>query len=335
MTEHVCPVGALTSSDFRFKARVWFLRSARTVCQGCATGCNAYLDFDPRTNTPHRHRPRENMEVNKYWMCDEGMLSYRRAVEGRLLGALVGGDDASVEDALSAAKEQLKGHGNDPSRVAIVLSAQHSNEDNFAMVTLAKTYLGAGDFYVSGRALGRGDDILMSEDKNPNTRGVMQVASTTGPRPIAELLTAIDAGAYKFVIALGSELEVDAAAAKETFSKLKGLVTIAAHDGPLSKAAHVALPACSWAEAEGTYVNRNGLAQKSERALTPRGDARPGWELVARLARALGYAMDWKKLADVHRAMAPEVFGHTAADRVGSADPGGADKTEPKTEIRA
>src|SRR5689334_8078575 len=176
MTEHVCPVGALTSSDFRFKARVWFLRGARTVCQGCATGCNAFLDYDPRNNTPYRHRPRENMAVNKYWMCDDGMLSYTRAVEGRLLSALVGAEDASIEDALAAAKEQLKGHGNDPSKVAVVLSAQHSNEDNFAMVTLAKTYLGAGDFYVSGRPLGRGDDILMSEDKNPNTRGVMQIA---------------------------------------------------------------------------------------------------------------------------------------------------------------
>src|SRR5215471_2735532 len=151
MTEHVCPVGALTASDFRFKARVWFLRSARSVCQGCATGCNAFLDYDPRNNTPYRHRPRENMEVNKYWMCDEGMLSYKSAVEDRLLTALVGHDDASVEDALGAAKDQLKGHSNDPSKVAVVLSAQHSNEDNFAMVTLAKTYLGAGDFYVSGR----------------------------------------------------------------------------------------------------------------------------------------------------------------------------------------
>src|SRR5438445_666608 len=87
MTEYVCPVGALTSSDFRFKARVWFLRSARTVCTGCATGCSAYLDYDPRTMTPHRHRPRENMAVNQYWMCDEGMLSYSRVTEGRNLEA--------------------------------------------------------------------------------------------------------------------------------------------------------------------------------------------------------------------------------------------------------
>jgi NADH-quinone oxidoreductase subunit G len=323
MTEHVCPVGALTSSDFRFKARVWFLRSARTVCQGCATGCNAFLDYDPRNNTPYRHRPRENMAVNKYWMCDEGMLSYRRAVEGRLQGALVGGEDASIEDALGAAKDQLKGHGSAPAKVAVVLSAQHSNEDNFAMATLAKRYLGAGDFFVSGRALGRGDKILMSEDKNPNTRGVMQIASTTPPRPIAELLDAIKVGTYHYVIALGSELEVDAAEAQAALSRLRGLVTIAAHEGPLVKAAHIALPACAWAEVDGTYVNRQGLAQESERALRPRGDARPGWELVARLARALGYALDWKKLADVHRAMAPEAYALSPSEASSEASTGG------------
>ena len=322
MTEHVCPVGALTSSDFRFKARVWFLRSARTICQGCATGCNAFLDYDPRDNKPYRHRPRENLAVNKYWMCDDGMLSYGRAVEGRLLSALVGGDEAGIDDALAAAKDQLKGHGNDPSKVAIVLSAQHSNEDNFALVTLAKTFLGAGDFYLSGRPLGRGDDILMSEDKNPNTRGVMQIASTTPPRPIAELLEAVDAGEYQYVIALGSELEVDGAQAHQALSKLKGVVTIAAHDGSLARAAHIALPACSWAEVDGTYVNRQGIAQQSERALRPRGDSRPGWELVARLARALGYAMDWKKLADVHRAMAPEASARAFSEPPPAPGPG-------------
>ncbi|MDI3283664.1 molybdopterin-dependent oxidoreductase [Polyangium sp. 15x6] len=306
MTEHVCPVGALTSKDFRFKARVWFLRSARTVCQGCATGCNAYLDYDPRTNVPHRHRPRDNEEVNKYWMCDEGMLSYKRAVEDRLGTALVGGEDASLEEALAAAKDQLAGLKDDPGRVAVVLSAQHSNEDNYALLTLARTFIGAKDLYVSGRPLGRGDKILMSEDKNPNTLGVMQLAGAPAPKPIASLFDAIKAGKYSFVIALGSEIEVDAKDAESALSKLKGVVTIAAHDGPLARAAHVALAATAWAEQDGTYVNRQGLAQKSERALKPRGDARPGWELVAKLGKELGYAMTYKTLADVRRAMTPE-----------------------------
>ncbi|WP_437835324.1 2Fe-2S iron-sulfur cluster-binding protein [Sorangium sp. So ce1153] len=313
MTEHVCPVGALTSRDFRFKARVWFLRSARTVCQGCATGCNAYLDYDPRNNTPYRHRPRENMAVNTYWMCDEGMLSYRRAVEGRLLTALVGNDDASLEDALAAAKEQLSGHADDPSKVAVVLSAQHSNEDNFALYHLATTYLGATDFFVSGKPLGQGDDILISEDKNPNTRGAVQIAAATPPRPVAELLQGIASGQYAYVVALGSDLEVDAGEAQRALSRLKGVVTIAAHEGPLATAARVALPACSWAEAEGTYVNRKGLAQRSERGLLPHGDARPAWELIGRLGRTLGYATGWKTLAELRRAMPPGAVAGAAA----------------------
>lgn len=306
MTEHVCPVGALTSADFRFKARVWFLRSARTICQGCATGCNAFLDYDPRNNTPYRHRPRDNQEVNKYWMCDEGMLSYKHATEHRLPHALVGGEDSTVADAITAARSQLEGLRDDPERVAVILSAQHSVEDNFALLTLARTYVGAADVFVSGKPLGRGDAILMNEDKNPNTRGVMSLATAAAPegkaaavRPMADLLKAIAAGKYSYAIGLGADIEVDAKDAKSALSRLKGFVLIAAHDGPLARAAHVVLPAAAWTEAEGTYVNHKGLAQTSEKALRPLGDARPGWALVAELGKALGFATSWKRLGDL------------------------------------
>jgi len=344
MTEHVCPVGALTSRDFRFKARVWFLRTARTICQGCSTGCNAYLDYDPRNNTPYRHRPRENMAVNTYWMCDKGMLSYKRAVEGRLLTALVGGDDASLPDALAAVKQQLSGHAADAGRVAIVLSAQHSNEDNFALYTLGRTYIGATDFFLSGKPLGEPDHYLLSADRNPNTRGVVGIVEGAGSdagagvagaarpaRPLAELLDGIATGKYLYVIALGADLEVEPGEAQKALSRLKGVVTIAAHEGPLVKAAHVALPACSWAETEGTYVNKQGLAQRSERALRPHGDARPAWELIGELGRKLGYATGWKTLAEVRRAMPPGSWAGaaTAAPQAAAGEPSGAtSKTE-------
>jgi NADH-quinone oxidoreductase subunit G len=107
MTEHVCPVGALTTKDFRFKARVWFLRTANSVCQGCATGCNAYLDFDPRYNKVERYRPRDNEAVNKYWMCDEGMLSYHRAHEGRVIEPKVGGKTVVAVEALDEVRKVL------------------------------------------------------------------------------------------------------------------------------------------------------------------------------------------------------------------------------------
>jgi NADH-quinone oxidoreductase subunit G len=94
MVEHVCPVGALTTVDFRFKARVWFLRTAKSVCQGCATGCNTYLDYDPRFNKAYRYRPRDNEQVNKFWMCDDGMLTYKRAHDGRVTEPMLAGGGA-------------------------------------------------------------------------------------------------------------------------------------------------------------------------------------------------------------------------------------------------
>jgi NADH-quinone oxidoreductase subunit G len=132
---------------------------------------------------------------------------------------------------------------------------------------------------------------------------VIQIAGEMAPRPIAELMDAINQGKHAFAIALGSELEVDAGEARAALSKLKGLVTIAAHEGPLVKAAHIALPACSWAEADGSYVNKQSIVQRSDKALHRRGDARPGWDLVGQLGRALGYDTAWKSLTELHKVM--------------------------------
>ena len=307
MTEYVCPVGALTATDFRFKARVWFLRSVRSVCQGCATGCNAFLDFDPRNETVYRHRPRENMAVNKYWMCDEGMLDYARAHEDRFVTAYSGEDEVALEAGVKAAAKALKGV--DPDRVGVVLSAQHSNEDNFALLTLARDYLGSGNLFATGKPDGEGDQVLKHADKNPNTRGVEQLCSTTPPGSLSDLLGKVSAGTITHVVALGSAAAVDV----DELSKLKKLILITPFDGPLAGYADVLLPAATWAESTGTFVNHAGLAQESERAVKPDQDARPAWKLIAALGRELGYAMDWQRLAEVRHAMAPDA-GAAVAD---------------------
>jgi NADH-quinone oxidoreductase subunit G len=151
---------------------------------------------------------------------------------------------------------------------------------------------------------GKRDDILMHEDKNPNTAGVKKLAPTA--RPFEELLERILGGSSTHVVALGADLPGAAELLEAPLAKLAGLVTIASHDGPLVRRAHAVLPACTWAEAEGTFTNSRGMAQKSERAVDPRGDARPAWELVGILGEALGYATRWKKLKDVRKAMEPE-----------------------------
>ena len=316
MVDHVCPVGALTTKDFRFKARVWFLRGARSVCQGCATGCNAWLDFDPRNNTAYRYRPRENEEVNKYWMCDEGMTSYAAAHEDRLVDPRMGQKPASQAKALDKAKKLLDGVPA-PS-IAIVLSAQASLEDNWALRELGKGLLGATNFYVAKAPAGYKDTILIHEDKNSNAEGVKLVAPDA--KPWADFLAGVESGAIRHVIALGARTGAeDEETAK--LGKLEALITIASHQCSLSAAAKVLLPATSWAEQSGTYVNAKGVRQVSDKAIEPQGNCRPAFEQVAQLAKALGYEPTWAKLKDVRARLSapdpkPEVLPTTSTQAV-------------------
>ncbi|MFO0572174.1 MAG: 2Fe-2S iron-sulfur cluster-binding protein [Polyangiaceae bacterium] len=308
MTEYVCPVGALTARDFRFKARVWFLRSAQTVCTGCATGCNAFTDFDPRDQTVYRYRPRENMAVNQYWMCDDGMLDYRRIHENRVLEARVRGKKTSFEDALEKARGILAAAPAE--QLGVVLSAQHSNEDNFAILRLCRDYLGTGHIYVSGRAQGLGDPVLKHADRNPNTAGVTALCTSTPPKTFSELAKDIHEGRITHVLSLGSYSSD--AEKTDALTRLQGLVTLATHEGPLAKHATVVLPTSSWAECDGTFVNAKGMAQESEKAVAPRGHSEPAWRLAGHLARALGFPMAWTKLSQVRKAMAPEAGASVA-----------------------
>ena len=299
MTEYVCPVGALTAVDFRFKARVWFLRSAQSVCVGCATGCSSFTDYDPRTQKVHRYRPRENMRVNQHWMCDDGMLDYRRIHAGRVLAPRVDGEGTTKELAFDKARELILAAK--PETSAVVLSAEHSLEDNFALLHLAKEVLKTSHVFVSGRPAGKGDQVLRDADKNPNTAGVRRLAPEA--KSFADLARAAGEGRFSLVVSLGSS--VPDAAQGAVLGKIPTLVALASHEGPFAEHAEVLLPASSWAEADGTFVNRQGIAQESDRAVTPQGESRPAYRLLLDLLRALDRAPSWKKLDELRAAFAP------------------------------
>jgi NADH-quinone oxidoreductase subunit G len=332
MTEHVCPVGALTASDFRFKARVWFLRSARSVCQGCATGCNAFLDYDPRNQTIYRHRPRENPQVNRYWMCDDGMLDYSRAQENRVQEARLGAEAVQVGTALDRAAELLRSA--DPARVAVLLSAQHSLEDNFALLELAQRTLWSGGgarsqplatsrVFSTGKPAGEGDKILRHTDKNPNSAGVAALLAPARPQNFAALSSAIDAGAITHVLALGSDIDpgiiasgaVAADSRVQSLGRLQALVVLGTWNGPLARAAHVLVPASSWAEADGQFMNAQGLVQESEQAVQPLGQSRPAWKLAAALGLRLGAPIPWRTLEELRAALAGRPLAAEPASR--------------------
>jgi len=302
MTAHVCPVGALTSRDFRFQCRVWFLVSTPTICPGCATGCNAFLDH--YRGEAFRLRPRDNPALNRCWLCDDGVLAYHLHNDHRLTVPEVGrGDDArraAWDEALAEAAARLRKVPK--SQRAAVLSAEHSCEENWALATFAREALGVERFFETGRAAGAADDLLRHADKNPNRAGVREMLGAE-PEPFERLVEEATAGSLRAAVALGAAAPVPGAG----LQRLEALVSIAPRRGPLPDAAQVRLPSPSFAEAAGTYVNARGQAQPFPRAMPPRGEALEVPDLLARLARRLDSTVPFRSAADVRAAVGPRL----------------------------
>jgi len=133
-TIDICPVGALTSKDFRFKARTWEMAFSPGVCTGCARGCN--VDVWVRDNQVMRLTPRENKTVNQYWMCDAGRLDIQRYNQARVSGAKLKGDvPADMEAAASKAAQLMQAYSG---KVDFLGSAKASLESNWALRALAQ-----------------------------------------------------------------------------------------------------------------------------------------------------------------------------------------------------
>jgi NADH-quinone oxidoreductase subunit G len=297
-TVDVCPVGALTSKDFRFAMRAWELYSTPSVCPGCATGCN--IDVHQSRNKIYRLIPRINEKVNKHWMCDEGRFTYKRVHADRLAAPLVAGIPVDWDKALDEATKLLRMPLDaNPAKVGVVFNAQSSNEDLYALAKLSFEHLRVTKAYLAGRDQGWSDDILVSADKNPNTAGATAIGGGR-LRSMLDLANDLKSGAVSALLVVGSDgvLGKEAAAGTAPFAalpldRLQVLVVIGTHRDLVVGAAQVALPLAAWAEIDGTFTNRLGMVQRIRSAIPPAGDALPGWEILSHLARKLGATMDF------------------------------------------
>ena len=291
-TVDVCPVGALTSKDFRFTMRAWELQATPSVCPGCATGCN--VEVHTSREQIYRLVPRENPYVNQYWMCDEGRFTYKRIYDDRLGQPMSGGElvewDRALEDAarlLRAAVDQGAG------KVGVVFSAQSTNEDLYALSRLAFDSLGVTRAYVAGLDQGWSDNILVSADKNPNTAGAIAIGGGR-LKSLMDLANDVKSGAITTLLVVGERGVLgDGGTSALPISKLQALIVLGWRKGPLVNAAHVALPLADWAEIDGTFTNRQGTVQRIRAAVPPAGDALPGWEIVTLLAHRLGMPLEF------------------------------------------
>jgi len=314
----LCPVGALTLKEFRFRTRVWYLKNTPTVCAGCSRGCNVMVSvgrqqeimttsgqFDDRIK---RIVPRFNPAVNGHWICDEGRLSYERLEAAPPTGTAQcpPGTEVEWETAVSRAADALK-RAAAAGRAAAVVSPRLINETLFAWRRL---FQGLGDVTVGVQRIVRGADdaLLLRADKGANSTGASWIF---GDATTADaVLAAARAGDVDTLLVLGDVLDpadtlnVDDAAR----SRLGHLIHVGPFVDATARRASLLLPGCAWSEEDGTLVNCDGRVQRLRRCHRPRGEGRDGWRIVADLAAAAGLTFPgWRSTADVLEAAAAEI----------------------------
>ena len=288
----VCPVGALTVREFRFRARVWHLEETESLCPGCSVGCNIHLGH--LDSAVHRFVPRSNPDVNGWWMCDYGRFLAdglnRREIEVPLRRFEDAEQAVTWDEALAELASTLR----KARRPLVVASANLSNEALFSV----KRNLLEGSRFDVVVPVHRGEDRrvknarrewMVGGDAHPNSAGAAHMGLATADGADLESylrdgdgpLLILDADAHPW-------LATEAAAAATSG---RWVAVLARNRTPLVDSAGLVLPATSWAETEGTYTSSIGrlqMVQLARQALSPRGLARPAWEAVYRLAVHLG-----------------------------------------------
>ncbi|HUH03669.1 MAG TPA: 2Fe-2S iron-sulfur cluster-binding protein [Kofleriaceae bacterium] len=314
-TVDVCPVGALTSKDFRFTLRAWELMMTPSVCQGCATGCNTELHH--KDGRAWRIVPRHNPDVNAYWMCDDGRFTYHDLRRDRLGGPVVGGLPSSWDRALETAARQLGAAlAKDRESVGVVLSAQHENEANYVLAKLGLDIWQLENVYIGGKRAvpDRADDRLRDADVNPNTTGVKSILANRDQRGETAAVLEADllSGDVTALIVLGNELDLSEDGL-EAARNLETLIVIADREVGISKLATVVLPSAAWAETTGTVTNRDGRVQQRHAAFGPPGHSLPAWEIITKLAQACDAALSYPDTRSVFTEMVANVAAFKGA----------------------
>lgn len=282
-TVDICPVGALTSKDFRFRQRVWYLKEADSICPGCSTGCNVKVHYNEEGLW--RVKPRENHEVNGHWMCDIGRNTYKYVnVKSRLLAAKVGKRDgwqeSSPADAGRSAglllRDLIKQNGADS--VALVLTGQYTNEEYADLLKLFVTEWKVKSVYHwlnNPERMNDFDGLLLRGDRNPNTKGLVAAMQTAGVNGKWEDLQAgLNGRKFKAVVVAGPEDQGVFPDFKEKLTLLAqapNLIWLTAC--PNSDLNNVGaetwqIPVKAHVEKTGTFVNHQGKAQCFKTATT-------------------------------------------------------------------
>jgi NADH-quinone oxidoreductase subunit G len=336
----ICPVGALTNRDFRFKARVWDMSSTKTICTGCARGCN--IDMWVRSNEILRLTPRYNKEVNSYWMCDYGRVDTFKFVneESRISSPQIRKEGVLTkvgwDEAFAKSVSELKSFNKD--EIAVIGSALATCEDNFVLSKFARISLKTKIInYPKHIVLGSKDDLLILEDKTPNSIG----AELMGINPkdgisFEQIMKSIEEGKIKALYVIEEDLVGLNPDYEKILSKLDLLIMHSSNFNKTTELANIIFSSSTYAEKNGTWINSNGRLQRIRPAITTlemdrsidgmslsrldkfgtefdrwgnvkRIDARPTWKILSGLSKAFGGKLNYNMAEDVFNEIAKSI----------------------------
>ncbi len=322
----ICPVGALTDTDFRFKCRVWYLSKTKSVCPGCSMGCNITVEWDKMR--PHQHKkarvmrlkPRHNPDVNDYWICDKGRYNYRFIDEKRIQSPQLNDDIISWEKAIDVVAPLVKSlqESKKSNRIGVLASAQLTNEDLFVVKKVFKEAGALVDFRMPEKSEG-GDDFLLKADRNPNTLGAATILQPDVET--AQIIQKAKQGEIDLLYVFGQDLVK--LFGKETVAEISKKVKLFVYQGSnineTCSYAHLNLPSSVYAEKDGTFTNCQKRVQRIWSAFSPLAESKGDWEILSLLSDKLGVPLPYKYSSDVFNSLADAVapFAQMSHEKIG------------------
>ena len=311
----ICPVGALTDRDFRFKARVWYLSSAPSLCNGCAQGCNVDVHF--MLDRPHlndgarvvRVKPRYNRDVNQWWMCDDGRYGLGWIDRQRIKTVRSRGSHATWDDAMAAIGAELAAfrQNGTGARLAVIGSPQLTTEELFLIREIFARGVGAQVTASAPRRSGYSDDFLIKADKTPNALGAALLGlSGPGSAAFERLVGEALDGRLEALWIFGHDIVAafDEAVLERLSSTLRLFVLTATNESVTDSWFHWVLPAAAYVEKDGTFVNCHGRIQRIGRPFPPLAGTREDWRILLDIGAHAGYTQAWRSPQEIFQALA-------------------------------
>lgn len=301
----LCPVGAITDADFRFKTRAWFLEKKESICPLCSRGCNIIIDSHPgfprvkMAQRVYRVRARQNKDVNAHWICDFGRYSYSYLDEARQEKLVMKKDGRDMglswEKTLIMLAEKIKGliFRKKLSRIAVVLNTWLSNEELFLADKIFRKELHLENIFVVDPSQGKGDEFLLTDERTPNKRGLQEIGLPDSAPDLNIWAEKID---LLLIFGFFLTQRFSLTDLKNALDKIRTKVLFACHKSSLDSLVDIIIPTPLIAEKSGTLTNVQGKVQAFSPALDFTGEGLPEWRALLDLAKELkvNYKYFWQ-----------------------------------------